>query len=235
MRLPGQKRPAQARPRGSGNLSIASSNHLLTAIKGFCRWMVRDGRTGDSPVAYLQTLNAATDVRHQRRALSRDEVRRLVRAARMGPTRYGMRGPERALVYRLAVETGLRLGELRSLTPASFDLDTVRPTMTVEAAYSKDRREDVLPLKPETAADLRRFLEGKAPGEAAWPPAGRRAFSLPKWWKPVKMLREDLEAAAGFEPANGGFAIRCLDPLGYAARLTSPSRTAGTPCRGQRF
>ncbi len=30
-------------------------------------------------------------------------------------------------------------------------------------------------------------------------------------------LRENKEATAGFEPANGGFADLCLKPLGYVA------------------
>ncbi len=58
-----------------------------------------------------------------------------------------MVGPERALLYRVAAETGLRAGELRSLTARSFALAGDAPTVTVAAAYSKNRREAVLPLK----------------------------------------------------------------------------------------
>lgn len=42
--------------------------------------------------------------------------------------------------------------ELASLTESSFDFDTDNPTVTVAAAYSKHRREDVLPLHPTLAA-----------------------------------------------------------------------------------
>ena len=48
------------------------------------------------------------------------------------------------MLYRLAVETGLRAGELRSLKVASFDLDHC--TLTLEAAYSKHRRQDTIPF-----------------------------------------------------------------------------------------
>ncbi len=73
-------------------------------------------------------------------------------------TRKGMSGPERAMLYRLAVETGLRAGELRSLIRSSFQLDGDKPTVTVAAAYSKRRREDILPLRPELVEELRLFL-----------------------------------------------------------------------------
>jgi site-specific recombinase XerC len=150
-------------------MGAASFNHYLTAFKGFCRWMVKDGRAGESPVAYLDGLNARTDRRRDRRALALDEVRRLLTKTRGGPGQAGMSGPERATLYRLAVETGLRRGELASLTRASFDLAAVKPTVAVEAAYSKHRRRDVLPLRPDTAAKLQAFMAGKMPAAPASP------------------------------------------------------------------
>lgn len=55
-----------------------------------------------------------------------------------------MTGPERALLYRLAIETGLRVRELKSLKVSSFDFDS--NTVIIQAAYSKNRRESELPL-----------------------------------------------------------------------------------------
>jgi len=161
-------------------------NFYLQAVRQFARWMVRDGRSDRSPVAHLQGLNVKTDRRHDRRALTVDELRRLLRAAASGPECYGMSGPERAMLFRLAVETGLRAAELGSLSRASFDLHGAPPTVTVEAAYSKHRREDVLPLRPDTAAELGAFLAVKSPAAQAFrPPKGKLA----------RMLRADLEAA----------------------------------------
>ena len=62
------------------------------------------------------------------------------------------------LLYTLAVNTGLRAGELASLTAESFDLDANQPTVTVEAAYSKHRRRDVLPLRSDLVVLLRPFV-----------------------------------------------------------------------------
>jgi len=167
--------------------SAQTFNYYLRAIRQFCRWMVKDGRASESPVAHLDGLNVRTDRRHDRRSLTVDEMRRLLTRTQSAPERFGMSGPERAMLYRLAVETGLRAGELRSLTRASFTLSNDQPTVTVEAAFSKHRRRDVLPLRLDTAAELRGFLAGKL--------AAATAFNMPSKWRLVGMLRRDLEAA----------------------------------------
>ena len=57
--------------------------------------------------------------------------------------------------------TGIRASELASLTLASFALDGDPPTVTVAAAYSKHRREDVVPLHAERIAYLVPWFDGK--------------------------------------------------------------------------
>ena len=64
---------------------------------------------------------------------------------------YRLSGPVRAMAYRVALGTGFRAQELRSLTPASFDLDGDPPTVTVAAAYSKRRRLDAQPIRADLA------------------------------------------------------------------------------------
>lgn len=181
---------AELRDGGNG-FSIETSNQYLRAIKQFCRWMVRNGRASVSPVAHMQGLNNRTDRRRERRALSPDECSRLIEAARKGPVRYSMPGPERALLYRLALETGLRASELRSLTKASFNLDAAPPTVTVKAAHSKHRREDTLPLRPGLVRELRVYLALKKPEN--------RLFNAPgspkTTWRTSRMMKADLETA----------------------------------------
>ncbi len=138
----------------SNGLSVVSSNHHLQAVKAFARWLVRDQRIPESPLAHLSKLNERTDRRHDRRALSNGELVTLLDTARNGATRFRMSGPDRARLYQLAVETGLRASELRSLTWGSFDLYGCPPTVTVRAAYSKHRHDDTLPMRPATAAML---------------------------------------------------------------------------------
>ena len=59
-------------------LSIRSSNFYLQAVKQVCRWLVADNRTAENSLAYLQGQNPKTDIRHPRRALTTDELNRLL-------------------------------------------------------------------------------------------------------------------------------------------------------------
>jgi len=98
-----------------------------------------------------------------------------------------MDGPERSLLYRLALETGLRAAELKSLTRGEFALDVEHPGVTVRAGYSKNRREDTLPLKTHTAMLLRLHLTAKLPQT--------KAFGIPESSRTARMLRLDLADA----------------------------------------
>ena len=183
---PLQKYLAEQRD-GEQQMSIQTSNFYLAAMKQFSKWMVAAGRAGQSPLESLQAMNVKTDRRHDRRPLSVDELRRLLAAAENGNEISGVPGYERALVYRLAVESGLRAAELRSLTRASFDFRSEIPTVTVEAGYSKRRREDVLPLRVETAQALERHVATKLPKAVA--------FTMPKKDRVAHVLRSDLASA----------------------------------------
>ena len=148
--------------------------------------MVRTERLWADPMVSVAKLNTRTERRHARRALTDDEIHRLLDAARKGRKVRGLTGPERAVLYRLALETGLRASELGSLAPGSFDLANLdRATVTVEAACSKHRREDVLPLRPDMARAMADFLGDRPQHEVL--------FRMPD--KPVAMMRKDLEAA----------------------------------------
>ena len=162
-------------------------NYYLGAAKQFCRWMVRNGRSTQNPLEHLRKLNSATDTKRERRALSADELQWLLAAAIAGPEQFGMLGQERALLYWLAVETGLRAAELRSLTRLSFHFGAKLATVSVEAASSKRRRRDELPLRPELADALKTFLIAKLPMALA--------FHVPPSDQTADMLRADLTAA----------------------------------------
>jgi integrase len=94
-------------------------------------------------------------------------------------------GPVRAMSYQVALGTGFRVKELRTLTPASFDLDSDPPAVTVGAAYSKRRRQDLQPIRPDLAELLRPWLAGF--------PRDAQLFKLPH--NTAKMFRRDLAAA----------------------------------------
>jgi len=169
------------------DLGKATRNHYLTAFKGFLTWMCKDGRATSNPVAYLAKVNAATDVRRERRVLAVDEIEVLLTTAEGEPTRHGMTGPERALLYRLALATGLRVSELASLRRESFGLSLLPPLVTVEAGYSKRGRQDTLPLSDSIVDAVRPFLATLA--------RGQRLFPMHKFPRTAEMLANDLEAA----------------------------------------
>lgn len=134
------------------------------------------------------------DRRHNRRALEPDEIRRLLEITATQPERFDLTGGERVMLYRLAVETGLRANEIRTLKVSSFDFG--RCTVTVESQHTKNHKEAVLPLRADTAAELKQFLAGKLPQA--------RAFIVP--YRSAEMIYADL-AAAGIDYTDKGRGI----------------------------
>lgn len=174
--------------------SIQTSNHYLRAIKTFVRWLKRDGRLSKDPLEGVSMLNSATDRRHNRRSLSIEEFTRLYTVTRSGPPAVGLSGPDRAMLYMLAAWTGLRRGEIGSLKLHSFDLMAKSPTVTVAAAYSKHRREDVCYLHGELVDAFTAWLELRkpAPDELLFP-ISEEAGGIDR--RTSKMLRVDLGIA----------------------------------------
>jgi hypothetical protein len=139
-----------------------------------------------NPVAGINRLNAETDVRHKRRALTPEEVSRLVESARhSGEVIQGYEGELRARAYLTSFFTGLRRQELGSLTPRSFKLEDAQPTLTVEAACSKHRRKDTLPMHAELVLLVREWVRGLGPNDLLFPRIERK-----KTWL---MVKKDLE------------------------------------------
>jgi integrase len=64
-------------------------------------------------------------------------------------------GRERALIYKTLVLTGLRKGELASLTVGQLELDGPMPFVVLEAADEKNRQGSTIPLRLDLANDLR--------------------------------------------------------------------------------
>lgn len=169
-------------------------------IKQFCTWAVRQGLITVNPIAEMQGVSGG--VERERRALDLDEQRALldftatapdqVWRTRSGTIRDRITGPERAMLYRVALETGLRAGELRSLTRDSFKLARVvngkpAPCIQLRAKDEKNRKGSTLPLRPATAALIADFIARKLPGT--------RVFPMPKPDETAEMIRRDLAGA----------------------------------------
>jgi len=165
----------ELRDSGKG-ISKRTYNGYLKTAQHFCKWLAKQLHT-ISPLNYIDGLdNESTDKRHERRAATPDELRRLLETTRNSEKRFGLTGYERSLVYWLTVETGLRADELRSLKKLSFDFDN--GTITVIASYSKHRQEDILPVRPELMMELKTYLKNKTPVAKAFYITDRTANML---------------------------------------------------------
>jgi integrase len=177
---------AARRNNPKAHCGARTANKHLRRIKTWLAWCVTNGRADTNPVAHLAGVSEGADRRLVRRALTVAEVRRLLQTTATQPARWGISGPDRALLYRFAVETGLRAGAIRSLTADDFDLKARPPTVTVSAVSSKSRREQVVVLRRGIAPTLRQHCANVAIGPV---------FAMPARSNLARMLREDLAAA----------------------------------------
>ncbi len=115
------------------------------------------------------------------------EWKHLEAVAQSGPVRYGMAGTERALLYRLALETALRSNEIRSLTRVSMRLDEHHACVVVAGRSTKNREAARQFVGEELAQGLREYVATKLPGSAL--------FKMPHPSNVVRMLRADLAEA----------------------------------------
>ena len=142
------------------------SNNLLMGIKMFTAWLLREHVTTENVLVHMRFLNVKQDRRHVRRVLEVEDLRRLLAVTAAAKERWGLAGYERSLLYRLAAETGLRANELRTLTVGAFHWDTL--TIALEAKNEKARRGSTLPLRRDTAAELKAHFAGRVPNALAF-------------------------------------------------------------------
>jgi integrase len=173
--------------RKSEGMGAANRNEYRQDLVGFGNWCVRTRRLLSNPFAGVPKADVKADRRRQRRALTEAELVKLLdvacrrpvvdamtirRGRRQGEAVANLRGEircrlerlgrERALVYKTLVLTGLRRGELASLTVGQLDLDADPPCLVLDAADEKNREGSTLPLRADLAADLRAWLADKA-------------------------------------------------------------------------
>jgi site-specific recombinase XerD len=174
--------------RRADRLSLMSCNYYLRDAKSFCAWMVAHDRgLIVNPFRAVRKIAGAAEPTRERRTLTADETRRLLAAARAGGQRCGLSGPDREMLYLTALGTGFRVQELASLSPASLNLASEPPTVTVQGKASKRRRTDVQEIRRDLADRLRLWLADRPAGQRLWPGV---------WWKrSADMLRGDLGAA----------------------------------------
>ncbi len=137
----------------------------------------------------LNGLQTAVEVSRERLAQNPDFVAKLERIGR-----------ERALIYKTLVLTGLRKGELASLTVGQIDLDAPMPFVELDAADEKNRQGSTIPLRLDLANDLREWLSDppnvstlRLRNHNVDADSGRKLFRVPAGL--VRILNRDLNTA----------------------------------------
>ena len=159
----------------------------LTAITGFTKWLTKHHKLPRDPLASVCKPNPGGDRRRKRRMLLPDEWTWLEATTMKGPKRFGVAGKERTLMYCMAIQTGLRSGELRSLTRGRLFLDANPPYITCKARSTKNKKDARQYIKPELADELRRHITTKSPKASV--------FSVASKDDVTEMFRADLAAA----------------------------------------
>jgi len=156
----------------------------LTAIKGFTKWLTQQGKLPADPLASVKKPSPRRET--DRRMLLHDEWRELRKTTLAeGEERHGMTPTERILLYCMAIQTGLRQNELRSLTHANLFLDGDDPFITCKARMTKNKKDCKQYIKPDLAVELRDNLNGH----------GRLFCEMPDKQHVAVMLRDDVAAA----------------------------------------
>lgn len=126
-------------------LAVKTLNDYLGAIQRLLTWMVERDRIAVNPLR-CQRMPTAGHEKVRRRALTLAEIGRLLNVS-----------PRRRVVYLMALHTGLRRAELRSVQWGDVHLDGPRAYVQLRAETTKAKRPDVLPLKSELVEELRQI------------------------------------------------------------------------------
>ncbi|MBX3355256.1 MAG: tyrosine-type recombinase/integrase, partial [Phycisphaeraceae bacterium] len=173
---PRRRRSPRAEAVGDSRLSARTCNAMRQTVRAFASWCRRRGRAAsDWRPGDVQAFKESMDRRRERRALSDDELARLLAVARS-------RG--RLAWYLAALHAGLRRGDLLRLKWRDIDFDEA----TLMIRGGKSGRDDQLPLHPELADELRSMRPLLAPAALATARVFPRAVS-------DRERRDDFEAA----------------------------------------
>lgn len=161
-------------------ISNSTRNHNIRAIKSFCNWAVKEGRILKSPLANLKFFKEDLQLR---RSLTSEEIERLLKTTPKQPPVLGIDGKQRALIYRIAIETGLRASEIKALTVENINFKT--SSIILDGRFTKNSQTARLPLRESTLELLKEH--------AATRQEIQKLFDMP--YKQSVMIKQDYKAA----------------------------------------
>lgn len=132
--------------------SVTSVRRSLSALRTFFRFLVRERVTDRNPARLIENPKAWERVPE---VLQVADVERILAAARDHPSRHPLRD---AALLELAYATGLRVGEIVSLT-----LESLRPDLGILRCVGKGSRERIVPVSRTALEAVARYVEGERP------------------------------------------------------------------------
>ena len=230
----------------TGEMAPRTINTHRAALVAFCTWAVKNQCLTTNPLDGLPKADE-NDVRRRRRALSAEEVAALLEAAATRPLRDALTirrgkrkgqqvakvsesqrvrleklGRERELIYMTLLYTGLRKGELASLTVSALHLDGKSTYAELAGKDAKSAKGARIPIRADLAEELRDHLADKlaeyrrrtlADGRTEYPqelPGNMKLFDMPQDF--IRVFDRDL-AAAGItktDPRGRTLDVHCL-------------------------
>lgn len=169
------------------NVALQTIEHYRAAMRAFCRWAANPtrNRLARSPMDGVAGYAADSDPRHPRRALTGEELAKLICAAESGRKVFTMPGKLRAIAYQIAAATGLRADEIRALNRESLHLNGPHPSVTLPGTVTKNGQPVDQPISAELGTALRAWLASAPPGKVLFPLHHETS----------KAIQKDLEAA----------------------------------------
>ena len=147
--------------------SKRTRNHYIRAIKAFFSWLHKEKKIGFNPIENLKVDKVRdSDIKRPRRAFSAVECQFLINyLVHSKDDRKVVNPPkERALLYALAFQSGLRAKELCSLKPLNFDFEG--GTVTILGKDSKNASTEVVPLPSALVEQIKQHTLGKDKSKA---------------------------------------------------------------------
>jgi integrase len=143
--------------------SLMTRRHHETIVRTFGKWLVNTERQDRDPFRLLKlTYVGEGDTVHDRTAFTLEQLQLIVNAARSGPTRIGLTGEQRAILYILAAYTGLRAREAAAVRKQDFTDGMAQ--VKVAGMFCKTKHEALQPvpsfLRPVLAAYVANLQDG---------------------------------------------------------------------------
>ena len=156
--------------QAESGMGASTSNAYRKAVVTFCNWAESKKYLRYNPFKTIPVQREDLDVRRERRALTGEEIGKLLKAAQERPLFRKKRaddyikqkairkGLERKLIYATLLYTGLRKNELASITFGQVFLDDKIPHIFLKAPNAKSRKAAKLPLHPELIVQLKEWV-----------------------------------------------------------------------------